>query len=282
MNIVDTHPHIVSEDTDAFPISPIGGKRSEWSHKRSVTAEQLIEAMDEAGVAKAAIVHSSTTYGFNCDYVADAISRYSDRLTGVFSVNVTEPDGPEKMQHWIDRGFTGMRLYLQGSTMKEAWVAMDDKRIYPCYELAAEAGLSVATNLKAKNFGELETVMTDFPTVNFFLDHLGGVKFDDGAPFEAAAPLWALAKYPNLYIKLVTGKFLAADNGASTSATMFAKLVEEFGADRLAWGSNFPSAEGSYADVVKTALDGLASLPQDQQDWIMGKTAQSLYPTLKG
>lgn len=280
MTIVDTHPHIVSRDTDRYPVTPLGGTRSDWSSHRSVTAEQLIADMDTAGVGKAAVVHSSTTYGFNCDYVADAIARYPDRLTGVFSVNVLEPDAPKQMTHWIERGFTGMRIYLQGSTIKEAWLALDDPRIFPCYELAAEKGLPVASNVKAKNFPELETVLKRFPEVDFVLDHMGGVKFDDGTPFAAAKPLWELAKYPNLYLKLVTGKFLDANDGASSADTKFGKIVEVFGANRCSWGSNYPSAKGSLSEIVAVAKDGLASLTQEDRDLIMGGTAVKLYPAL--
>ena len=83
MTIVDIHPHIASHDTDKYPVSPLGGKRSDWSHERAVTFPELVAAMDEAGVGKAAIVHSSTTYGFTCDYVADSIIGHTDRFTGV-------------------------------------------------------------------------------------------------------------------------------------------------------------------------------------------------------
>src|SRR5262249_50805449 len=55
--IVDIHPHIVSQDTVRYPVTPLGGTRSEWSKERSVTLEALITAMDEAAVDKAAIVH---------------------------------------------------------------------------------------------------------------------------------------------------------------------------------------------------------------------------------
>src|SRR5882757_4831634 len=109
--IVDIHPHIVSHDTVRYPVTPIGGTRSEWSKERSATLEELVAAMDEAGVDKAAIVHSSTTYGFNNQYVVDAIAQYPKRFTGVFSVNVTEADAPERMRHWYEHGMTGMRIY---------------------------------------------------------------------------------------------------------------------------------------------------------------------------
>ena len=63
--IVDIHPHIVSPDTNAYPLTPLFGIQSDWSKERTASDDQLIAAMDEAGVAKTAIVHASTCYGFD-------------------------------------------------------------------------------------------------------------------------------------------------------------------------------------------------------------------------
>ena len=83
---VDIHPHIVSPDTERYPMAPLGGKRSDWSKSaHSLTAEELVAVMDESGVAKAALVHSSTTYGFDNSLVADAVAQFPDRLTAALS-----------------------------------------------------------------------------------------------------------------------------------------------------------------------------------------------------
>src|SRR2546430_13661936 len=92
--IVDIHPHIVSRDTVRYPVTPIGGTRSDWSKERSVTLEELVAAMDEAGGEKAAIVHSSTTYGFNHNYPVDAVAPRPQRLTRGFSLHLTQPHAP--------------------------------------------------------------------------------------------------------------------------------------------------------------------------------------------
>ena len=57
-SVIDIHPHIVSPDTKRYPLDPLGGKQSAWSTERPTTYEMLLKAMDDAGVAKAAIVHS--------------------------------------------------------------------------------------------------------------------------------------------------------------------------------------------------------------------------------
>ncbi|MBZ9653732.1 amidohydrolase family protein [Phyllobacterium lublinensis] len=278
--IVDIHPHIVSADEARYPVTPIGGKRSDWSHERSITLEQLIESMDEAGVDKAAVVHSSTTYGFSCEYVSDSVLRHPGRLTGVFSVNVLEPSAPADMKKWFERGCTGMRIFSRGSTLSGSWLAIDDPRIFPCYEYAAEKGISIASNVAFKDYDQMENVLKQFPNVKFITDHMGNSDFSDGAPFKAAEPLFRLAKYPNLFLKVVTRNFQQSNNGEATSATVFEKIVSEFGANRMAWGSNYPASAGSLKDLLTLARKSLSSLPQSDQDWILGKTALHLYPAL--
>src|SRR5260370_29255385 len=191
--VIDIHPHIISTDTVRYPITPLGGMRSDWSRERSVTLEEMISAMGEAGVDKAAMVHSWTAYGFACDYVADAVAAYPKRLTGVFSVNVLEPDAAQKMRYWSSKSLTGMRIFSRGSTIKEPWLALDDPRIRPCFECAEELGISVATTVTVEVFSQLEAVLKQFPKVSFILDHLGGTDFTDGEPYNAVAPRWKLA-----------------------------------------------------------------------------------------
>jgi len=64
MSVVDIHPHIVSPDVKRYPLAPLGGTQSTWSSERPTTYEMLLTEMDAAGVDKAAIVHSSTAYGY--------------------------------------------------------------------------------------------------------------------------------------------------------------------------------------------------------------------------
>ena len=278
--VVDIHPHIVSKDTTKYPITPLGGTRSDWSSERGVDAEQMIAAMAEAGVDKMAMVHSSTTYGFECGYCADMVAKYPNKFTGVFSIDVTAADGPQKMRYWFSRGCTGQRIFTRGSTMKDAWVAIDDPKLFPCYEVAEELGIAVALNPQVKKFNELETILKQFPKVNFVLENLGKSDFTDGAPFNNAKPLWDLSRFPNLYLKIKTENNLQSLKGKSTPETMFAKIVSIYGANRMAWGSNYPASKGALKELTDIARQTYASLPQSDQDWILGKTALKLYPAL--
>jgi L-fuconolactonase len=281
--LVDIHPHIVSTDTVRYPVTPIGGKRSDWSKERSVTLEELIAAMDEGNVDKAAIVHSSTTYGFNNDYVADAIAGHAERFTGVFSVNVTEPDAPERMRYWYGNGLTGMRIYARGSTIKEAWLALDDPNVIPAWECASELGISVATNMHGIGPGleQIKGIAKRFPKVRLIIDHLGRPPADDGPPYEAAKDYYTLADLPNVYLKFTPSALKSIIKGKADTDTLMPKLVSVFGADRIAWGSNYPASAGSMSDIVAASKKALRTVSEADQSWIFAKTAQLLYPVLR-
>jgi L-fuconolactonase len=282
-HIVDIHPHIVSRDTVRYPVTPIGGKRSEWSKERSATLEELVTAMDEAGVDKAAIVHSSTTYGFNNDYVVDAVAAFPKRFTGVFSVNVTEPDAAERMPYWYAKGMTGMRIFARGSTIKEAWLAIDDPVTFPAWECAGELGISVATNVHGTGAGleQIKSILARFPRVRLIIDHLGRPPVEDGPPYAAAKDYFSLADYPNCYLKLTPSALKSVITGKATADTLIPKLVEVFGADRIAWGSNYPASAGSMNDIVEASKIALRALSDADRSWIFAKTAQQLYPVLQ-
>jgi predicted TIM-barrel fold metal-dependent hydrolase len=277
---IDIHPHIIASDETRYPLAPLGGHQSDWSRTRPVTLEKLVAAMDTAGVQKAAIVQASTCYGHDNSYVADAVAAYPKRFTGVFSVDVLAPDAPERMRHWRDNGLTGMRLFTFGSTMSEQANWLDDEKSYPAWACAGDLGLSVCLQMSAKALPQAISMAKRFPNVRILLDHCARPVLEDGAPYDAAASLFELARYPNFYLKLTPRTFAEARRGKATPETFFSRLVSAFGANRLAWGSNYPSSEGALPELLQVARESVASLSAADQEWIFAKTAQTLYPAL--
>jgi predicted TIM-barrel fold metal-dependent hydrolase len=281
MALIDIHPHVVSTDTRRYPLAPIGGRQSDWSQERPVTYGQMIEAMDQAGVAKSVVVQASSAYAFDNSYVAAAVAAFPKRFTGVFSVDLLARDAVARMKHWIARGLTGLRLYTAGTSMPEQTTWFADPKTFPAWDFAAEAGIPVCMQMRHKGFAQLAPMLARFPTVRFIIDHLGRSEMADGPPYAAAAPLFGLARYPNVYLKVTHRNFEESRNGRSTPEGFFGRLVQEFGAERIAWGSNFPAARQTLAELVALGRDSLAFLPQQDRDWIFEKTALTLYPALK-
>ena len=278
--ILDIHPHVITTDTQRYPRDPLGGTQSGWSRDRPTTWEQLIQAMDEAAVAKAAIVQASTCYGFDNSYVADAVAAHPERFTGVFSVDVLAPDAPEKIRHWVGKKLTGLRLFTTGSTMpgQAGWLA--DPKTFPAWEACAELGLPVCLQMRQEGIPQLNVLLERFPKVRMVIDHLMRAPTESGPPYAEASPLFALAKHPNVHLKLTINSVREARKGKATPETFFKKLTDEFGASRLAWGSNYPASAGPLSKLLRVAREALASVRSQDQEWIFARTAQSLYPSL--
>jgi len=57
--------------------------------------------------------------------------------------------------------------------------------------------------------------------------------------------------------------------------------VNVFGADHIAWGSNYPASPGTMGDIVAASKLALRTLSDTERSWIFAKTAQQLYPVLQ-
>jgi len=280
MPVVDIHPHIVSPDTDRYPLAPLGGTQSAWSSERPTTYETLLKEMDAAGVDKAAIVHSSTAYGYDNSYVADAVAAVPSRFTGVYSIDVLAPDAVQRFDYWLTRGCSGMRLFTTGSTLPDQSTWFADPRAYPFWEHATAKSIAVCMQMKVQAIPLLREIMDRFPKLTIVLDHLARAPVADGPPYAAAADLFALAKYRQLYLKVTPINISPKDWGKGAPETFFGKLIDDFGAARIGWGSNFPNSMGTLSEILDAARAAFSFAKQSDQDWIFGKTAQVLYPSL--
>jgi predicted TIM-barrel fold metal-dependent hydrolase len=59
-------------------------------------------------------------------------------------------------------------------------------------------------------------------------------------------------------------------------------MIDTFGASRIAWGSNFPNSVGTLSEILGAAKNAFSFAKDADQEWIFGKTALTLYPTLAG
>jgi len=280
MPVLDIHPHIVSPDTERYPLAPLGGTQSSWSSERPTTYEMLLKEMDAAGVDKAAIVHSSTAYGYDNSYVADAVAAVPSRFTGVYSIDVLAPDAVKTFDAWLMRGCSGMRLFTTGSTLPDQAKWFVDPKTHPFWEHAAAKNIPVCMQMKAEGIPLLRQIMDRFPKVTIILDHLARAPFADGPPYAAAAELFDLAKYQQLYLKVTPINVTPKSWGKATPASLFGKVIDTFGAVRIGWGSNFPNSLGTLSEILGAARKAFSFAKESDQDWIFGKTAQVLYPSL--
>lgn len=279
--IYDTHPHIIANDPVRYPIAPLGGIQSKWSQERPVTAEQMVKIMGEAGVDKAAMVHSSTTYGYDNSYMTDSIAKYPTKFTGVGSIDVLAPDAVEKLEYWRPKGVCGLRIFTIGTTITTQQGGIYDERAFPVWDHCGNIGMSICLQMSPDGYADAVQMIKKFPKVKVFIDHHGRADVTDGAPYAKAQAMFDMAQFKNVYIKLTSRSMVASANGKATPDTFFPRMVKEFGADRLAWGSNYPADDlGDLKAITKLSLERLSVLPEADQEWVFWKTAEILYPPL--
>jgi L-fuconolactonase len=280
MQYIDIHPHIISDDELRYPPAPLFGKRSDWSQERPSTVESLIAAMDDAGVAKAAVVHSSTTYGFDNAYVVDGCNQYPDRLVAVGSVDMLDDNVEKVIRQWAGKRLAGLRIFTGGSTKDFDPSELDNPKSFKAWEVLGELGLPMCIQTGPVGLPQVRMLAKKFPKVNIILDHLGRPDVLDGMPYSNAKSLFDLADLSNIYLKLTPRIFGDVKKEQASAETFFPLVAKVFGAHRMAWGSNFPTSPGTLAAILATAQGGLACLSEEDRRWVFGKTAQTLYPAL--
>jgi L-fuconolactonase len=280
MKMIDTHLHVISPDTAQYPVAPIGGHQSDWSRERPVDVAGVLRGMDAAGIAKAVVVQASTVYGHDNRYVVDAVRAHPDRFVGVYSIDALSPDAPAQIDRWQAAGLSGFRLFTTGSTMpgQSEWLGHKDS--YPAWAHAEALGVPICLQMTMAGLPALRALLGRFPRARVLLDHCARPDLSDGPPYAAAGALFDMAAFPGIYLKLTNRTLAAASAGKSQPAAFLEKLVGAFGPQRIAWGSNFPAAEGTLPELLATARSVLGALPEPERALIFGGTAEILYPAL--
>ncbi|MFF7333364.1 amidohydrolase family protein [Streptomyces sp. NPDC008150] len=277
MLVIDNHTHVISTDTERYPPAPIGGRRSTWSQERPVDIDGLVRALDAAGIARAVVVQASTVYGHDNRYVAEAVRTHPDRFVGVYSIDALAPDAVERIGHWQAEGLAGFRLFTTGTTMpgQADWLGHEDS--YPAWACAEAQDIPVCLQMTMQGLPALRELLKRFPRVRVLLDHCARPDLSDGRPYRRAADLFDMAAFPGVHLKLTHRALTAAEQGGSTAAEFLADLVAAYGADRIAWGSNYPAAEGTPADLLAQAREAASGLSRTAQDLIFGGTTAAFY-----
>ena len=276
--IIDSHCHVISPDLEAYPRHPVGGKQSAWAQSRPVTAEQMLEQMDQAGVDQSVLVQATTCYGYDNSYVLDSMRRWPDRFLAVGTFDPLPADAGQRLTDAVGSGLSGVRLFTTGSTVQgqgewfaaagteEFWRTAEKLEVVVCLQLR----LGQAT-------AQLISVLEKYPKVRVLLDHMGYPEVESD-PTAAADQMAALARHRGLYLKLTHRTLEPLQRLGSRAAEFLRPVVAAFGASKIAWGSNRPAAEQTLPDLVRLGTDVLQVLPQDEQEEILSGTARSLYP----
>ena len=271
--IIDSHVHVYPNNKNSYP-SAIPGKP-----EGSPTVEFLLETQDAAGVGRAVIVQpDSYDDPVTTKYVADCLKRYPDRLAACGLINPQAPDAVERLEHQVkDLGFGGTRLYLSRHKNPMELAYPDQDRLWQKVE---ELDVCFIVLASAQDLPYLEPMIARHPGVKVVIDHMGRPPVWEQEPFPLLTNITKLAKYPQVFVKISNMHGLSKTEFPHPDTHGIARaLYNAFGPQRLMWGTDFPGVTRKigYARAVDLILNHLDFLSSEDREWLLEKTARSVW-----
>lgn len=260
------------------------------------SAETLLYELDRHGIGRALVVAARIGHEVGPaqanddanDYVAAAVARHPDRLAAAVDVDSRwspehhRPGAADRLTAAVDRyGAPVVTHYLGAGD--DGWLDSPGGREFAAAAVQARVALSLAAG--PAWYPSLDRLAAAFPTLPIMLHHLGGLVLDRPGFAADRAALLALARHPGVVVK-VSGFHYAESPShaypyARARAEILAPLRDAFGADRLAWGSDFPVCRPhlSYRQAVATVADHTPSWTVRERALVLGGTLDRLLRT---
>lgn len=279
--MIDTHAHLLTGDTAAYPPSPPSGEFNPADLDDAMTVERLLEEMDATGVDKAALVQRGSVYGFDSSYVCDSAARFPERLAAVCSIDATAADCAETVRYWVNtRGAAGIRLMELVRGMDIAW--LDSPLARDAWRAAAELNVPVCVHLfpwnRAEGLTRLKDILGAIPNLTVVIDHFAAIKSDAGPPDHGVDELLeAVAAFDGATVKFTTIPLGRLEAAGIDFRPVVKRVMDLFGASRMMWGSDVTQSPGTYehmAALGRQAVEGMSTAEQEQ---VLAGTAQRVY-----
>jgi L-fuconolactonase len=254
--VIDAHMHVWSDDPTRFPFAhPYDAKFIPPKVPASLAI--LLEEMDQHGITHCVLVQT-IYHGWDNRYLAQCLKAQPKRFRGQGLIDPTDPQVAKNLEIAMrEYGLAGVRfspMYYQADRLPEteknrgvrqgsdAWLnARASDRLW---EKAAELGAVFNFFIASEQLPKLEDMVRRHPKVKVVIDHLARVDLSAKDPEPEIDKLLALARYPNVWVKVSELGIISPSKKHPYRDThgLIKKVYDAFGPDRLLWGTGFPGA----------------------------------------
>lgn len=265
MDVIDAHGHAwADEDEYAWTgdITPRGVEKIVYS------VENYLDDMDTLDVDEAVLV-ATPIHGRGSPYILDCLEAYPDTFYGVVLLAYDADDIAAR----VDRAFAHDNVIGVRLTGDE----IDDVNPELWEALTANDGQAQFL-IDPESLDVVEQLAGKYPDIQFVIDHLGmasgvGSHRPDEQPY---ATMSTLAEHSNVAVKLThtpsAGPYPFADVHEHVRY-----LFEEFGSDRLLWGSDYIYHFKKTVLVdTRRFLDELEFLSEGDERRVLGRNMRAL------
>lgn len=266
MTIIDAQIHVWSPDTSKKPWVAGSTPRAQGP---SLSAEQALAVLDDAGVSRAVLVPPSWVGDDNGDAL-DAARRYPDRFAVMGRFDPTIKGGEPILARWREQpGMLGVRMtfhlrehvaLLSGDTIEWFWAACE------------RFGLPVMVYVPG-NAEVMGPIAGRHPKLKLIMDHMArphGRKDDEA--FADLDKLLALARHPGVAVKVSSVPCYTTEAFPFANVDKHLKRIHEaFGARRMLWGTDYTRLPVPYRDAARHAREGMPFLSASDREWVVGR-----------
>lgn len=227
--------------------------------------EALLDQMARNGVDGATLIQIQGE--FDNDYQFACAARHPGKFAPVVLLDTDAPDAVATLERLAAQGASGVRF---NATTRSA--GADPLALW---RAAERLGLPVSCAGSAATFSApaFADLIAAVPTLPIVIEHLGALSKPDADAAEGAARrrVFALARFPNTYIK-ITGLGEFCQRAIPVTAPFpfvrplpdyLARAFEAFGPTRMMWGSDYPPVSGreGYTNALRLTMAELETVP---------------------
>jgi predicted TIM-barrel fold metal-dependent hydrolase len=272
--IVDSHVHVVASDRARYPVLP---DAPDWP---VTEVEGLVRDMDAIGIERALLVQTFFTYGTDNRYMIDCAARYPKRFRTVCVIDQMAKNAPDVLTELVEKhGVRGVRFMPKGHAEGVLW----HPQTFPVWQRAGELGIPITIAAELPHLPGMPAVVERFPQVKVAFEHMWALELDPPS-FASIKPIFALARFPNVYLKLCPNNSHAIRAAKTTARQFFGQLIEAFGIKRMMFGSNYPAHPHRFGDLqarLKIMDEDFTGFSDEERHRFFVETALSLWPELR-
>ncbi len=273
--VVDTHNHFWDiERSELYWLQPTPETAP---LRRSFTPPDLKPQMDAVGVERSVIIQAASSRWDNLWWLG-LTEEYPYVSAVIGWVDLERPDvGAALDEYRAHPAFRGVRATAEDVDDPD-WIARPEVR-RGIGEVASR-GLVLDLLVRTPHLRHVPSLASEFPDLPMVIDHLAKPAIESGDLDEWYAGMERVARETGVWAK-ISGLLTEAGPDPTTERIrpVVAFALEEFGAGRLMWGSDWPvcTLAAPYVETYRTVTAALDPLPDADRSAILGGNAVAFY-----
>lgn len=249
--VCEWNAHMFSRDVERYPFHPQAAYRPNVSRLADDPLAVYLQHLDREGIDRAVLVHPEP-YGDDHRLVLDCLAREPERLRGTCLFYPQDSEAPRKLAALVQQERRIVAVRFHAHRGKEQYLtSFADAGVRALWEAAGELGLIVELHIGPDYAAQAGAAIRAYPAVPVVIDHLAEPKLGNAVEY---ADVLALARFPNVYMKLSGLNHFATDASLYLGARPFTRLVvDHFGPQQIVWGSGTPQIVDAHLEHLSVA-----------------------------